>query len=314
MTLIIPEIFGQEDTPSSGVEFLEINIEPSNILVGDSIVVYATIINNSDTLITFQGGCDSPIWLEFLSDNVEQVLEPGCQAPGTFQVEPGQQQKVRGPSSGVLYQAVSAGTFEAKVTFAYGIGKNVASTLTISETIVLQINSEKDRTPTPKPITISSELDGKIFPITVMSISAKPTDFTINPNQSVIVNFDGSGEVELTVKKSMMGDITDITSGDHKINFKQVDSTSSSTTIKFTIPEGENSIEIFGNIVSEIPSKSKGEKREISPRKQVSSGINPQDVICSEGFELIFKSTDNSPACVKPSTAEKLIQRGWARE
>jgi len=147
-----------------------------------------------------------------------------------------------------------------------------------------------------------------------MSISAKPTDFTINPNQSVIVNFDGSGEVELTVKKSMMGDITDITSGDHKINFKQVNSTSSSTTIKFTIPEGENSIEIYGNIVSEIPSKSNVEKREISPRKQVSSGINPQDVICSEGFELLFKSTDNSPACVKPSTAEKLIQRGWARE
>ena len=314
MTLIIPEIYGQEDNSSSGVEFLEINIEPANIAVGDSIIVYATIINNSDSLITFQAGCDSPIWLEFLSDEVELAFEPGCQAPGGLQLEPGQQQKVKGPSSGMLYKAISAGTFETKVIFSYGIGKNFVPSITISKTIVLQINSEKESASTQQTVTISSELDGKIFPITVMSISAKPTDFTINPNQSVIVNFDGSGEVELTVKKSMMGDITDITSGDHKINFKQINSTSSSTTIKFTIPEGENSIEIYGNIVSEIPSKSNGDKREISPRKQISSGINPQDVICSEGFELIFKSTDNSPACVKPSTAEKLIQRGWARE
>ena len=314
MTLIIPEIYCQEDSSSSGVEFLEVNVEPANILVGDNIMIYATIINNSDSLITFQAGCDSPIWLEFLSEHVELALEPACQSLGGVQLEPGQQQKVMGPGGGILYQAVSAGTFETKVIFSYGIGKSFVPSITISKTIVLEINSEKDRTPTPKPITISSELDGMTFSITVMSITAKPTDFTINPNQSMIVNFDGSGEVELTVKKSMMDDITDITSGDHKINFKQVNSTSSSTTIKFTIPEGENSVEIYGNIVSAVPSKSNGEKREISPRKQVSSGINPQDVICSEGFELLFKSTDNSPACVKPSTAEKLIQRGWARE
>jgi len=51
-----------------------------------------------------------------------------------------------------------------------------------------------------------------------------------------------------------------------------------------------------------------------SPLKQISSGIDPYSVTCKEDFELVFKSTDNSPACVKPSTAEKLIQRGWARE
>jgi len=51
-----------------------------------------------------------------------------------------------------------------------------------------------------------------------------------------------------------------------------------------------------------------------SPFKQISSGIDPYSVTCKEGFELVHKSTDNSPACVKPSTAEKLIQRGWARE
>jgi len=48
-----------------------------------------------------------------------------------------------------------------------------------------------------------------------------------------------------------------------------------------------------------------------SPRMQVKQGIATSDVICNDGLELVFKNSDNSPACVKPTTAEKLIQRGW---
>lgn len=48
-----------------------------------------------------------------------------------------------------------------------------------------------------------------------------------------------------------------------------------------------------------------------SPKHQTSEGIEPNEVRCKVGLELIFKSTDNSPACVKPETAEKLIQRNW---
>ena len=51
-----------------------------------------------------------------------------------------------------------------------------------------------------------------------------------------------------------------------------------------------------------------------SPLKQTSKGVEPNLVVCNRNFELIFKAFDNSPACVKPTTAEKLIQRGWARE
>ncbi len=48
-----------------------------------------------------------------------------------------------------------------------------------------------------------------------------------------------------------------------------------------------------------------------SPRQQIANGISPTDVICKEGLELIFKATDESPACVKSETAVKLIERGW---
>jgi len=50
------------------------------------------------------------------------------------------------------------------------------------------------------------------------------------------------------------------------------------------------------------------------PLKQVSLGVNPNSVVCKAGFELVLKEGNDSPACVKPTTAEKLIQRGWARE
>ncbi len=49
-----------------------------------------------------------------------------------------------------------------------------------------------------------------------------------------------------------------------------------------------------------------------SPRIQIFCDIEPETIRCNEGLQLIFKSSDNSPACVKEKTAEKLIQRGWA--
>ena len=50
-----------------------------------------------------------------------------------------------------------------------------------------------------------------------------------------------------------------------------------------------------------------------SLKTQIKNGILPDSVTCREGLELIFKVANNFPACVKPSTAEKLIERGWAR-
>ncbi len=51
-----------------------------------------------------------------------------------------------------------------------------------------------------------------------------------------------------------------------------------------------------------------------APLKQISDGILPENVTCTEGLAIVLKSTNNSPACVKPSSVEKLIQRGWAIE
>jgi len=50
----------------------------------------------------------------------------------------------------------------------------------------------------------------------------------------------------------------------------------------------------------------------LSPRAQVKLGVEPHLVQCKEGLELIFKDKVGSPACVKPSSVQRLIEIGWA--
>src|SRR5438309_387644 len=40
-------------------------------------------------------------------------------------------------------------------------------------------------------------------------------------------------------------------------------------------------------------------------------GVLVYDIKCKDGFELILKIHDGTPVCVKPSTVQDLIQRGW---
>lgn len=48
------------------------------------------------------------------------------------------------------------------------------------------------------------------------------------------------------------------------------------------------------------------------PLQQIKAGILSMDVQCKEGLVQVFKQSDNSPACVKPESVPKLIERGWA--
>lgn len=48
------------------------------------------------------------------------------------------------------------------------------------------------------------------------------------------------------------------------------------------------------------------------PLKQIKDGIEPSNVTCTEGLELVLKQKTGQPACLKPSSVAKLIERGWA--
>jgi hypothetical protein len=50
-----------------------------------------------------------------------------------------------------------------------------------------------------------------------------------------------------------------------------------------------------------------------SPFAQIKSGIVANDVKCQQSLQLVLKAEDGSPACVKPDTANILVERGWAK-
>ena len=48
-----------------------------------------------------------------------------------------------------------------------------------------------------------------------------------------------------------------------------------------------------------------------SPLKQYKKGISLNEIKCNEGLDRIVKKSDGSPACVKPDTKAKLVERSW---
>jgi len=51
---------------------------------------------------------------------------------------------------------------------------------------------------------------------------------------------------------------------------------------------------------------------EIPPLMQYKQGITSEKISCKKGLELVLKNSNNSPACIKSSSAKILVDRGWA--
>jgi plastocyanin len=102
--------------------------------------------------------------------------------------------------------------------------------------------------PTPFSVTAADD-DGNEYEITG-SGDAKATAATINPGESIEIEFDGSGAVELTLPKDMIADITTV-NGEQATIVSEDDTT---TTISFEVPEGETTVTIqAGFVVPEFP-------------------------------------------------------------
>ena len=48
-----------------------------------------------------------------------------------------------------------------------------------------------------------------------------------------------------------------------------------------------------------------------SPKQQVEQGLSIYQIKCIYGLVMLKKLSDGSPACVKETTREKLVERGW---
>ena len=49
-----------------------------------------------------------------------------------------------------------------------------------------------------------------------------------------------------------------------------------------------------------------------SPKDQMELGISSANIVCKPGLNLIIRASSETPACVKSTSSEKLIHKGWA--
>jgi hypothetical protein len=91
------------------------------------------------------------------------------------------------------------------------------------------------------------------------------------------------------------------------ITFSYTDQNQSNSNVTGT----GNSTSISKSVLFTISPQSAQTKSVIqSPLEQFRSGIAARDVKCNEGLEFIQKNENGQPACVKPQTMDKLIERG----
>jgi hypothetical protein len=97
-------------------------------------------------------------------------------------------------------------------------------------------------------------LDGKTYEVTGKSAGANLTAIDIDPNKSVELTFEGSGEVELSLPVTMIEGINMVQTTDgHMLNYT-TNQTASTTTITFVLDENMTSVEVMGAmVVPEFP-------------------------------------------------------------
>src|ERR671922_1428162 len=121
-------------------------------------------------------------------------------------------------------------------------------------TVVVAASAAGGNGGTSQEFRTTATIGGNNYEITGVSATATATAATINPGQkSVQIAFDGSGQVELTLPKSMIGDINAVMAGDGEVEYTPTDN-GDSTTIAFAVPEGATSVDIMaGHVVPEFP-------------------------------------------------------------
>ena len=99
---------------------------------------------------------------------------------------------------------------------------------------------------------VEAEIDGNTFTVVSRSETAHALEATIMPDEKMVgVEFEDSGDVELTLPKALISGISAVTtSAGDPVEFQETNSTDADTTISFTLPEGETYVDITGATVA----------------------------------------------------------------
>jgi hypothetical protein len=156
--------------------------------------------------------------------------------------------------------------------------------------------------------------------------------FTICKSQETIsvkaiVKADSEGSVTFDIPEYVLISLTS-TDCDTENDFmvimdgekipSSISNTQSGNLVTVDFTEGIHEIEIIGFTIlpNPVPAQYCGivegyDKKFLPPLDQIDNGVKPEFIRCNDDLVLVQK-IDDTPACVKPETKEKLIERGWA--
>lgn len=150
---------------------------------------------------------------------------------------------------------------------------------------------------------------------TPLDLSAKALMFFISPinNGQLIVDLPRSiiDSRNEDSDKPFFVTVNQAGSGVSNAAFSEINDTYV-RTLKINFTKDTSEVEIVGNLLAPKYPLSKMPNI-ASPLWQFKHGIKPNDIQCSSNFRLVFKSKDNTPACVRPENVSRLVNIGWAK-
>ena len=176
--------------------------------------------------------------------------------------------------------------------------------------------------------------------ITFADVKAVPsineTQFQLKVNQTFSLESDGIKVkfLNVTADSRCPSDVTCIWQGEVKVLANIIENNKDQGNFILTSRAGQQdlAVQVFDkysiHVVKVDPYPSNGKKislsdylvtfaisksDNLSPLHQLKSGIATKDVKCKQELQLIIKAEDGSPACVRSSTAAKLVTLGWAK-
>ena len=149
-----------------------------------------------------------------------------------------------------------------------------------------------------------------------MDLDVQSIILTVNPDSDGILTVDVPKKV-ISSFSSCDENVWFVLANGEEIYYNELKNTEKIKRLYISFPNNTEEIEIIGSYVSQMPEPYtdcdhlyEDHRINIPPLQQTKLGISSQNIICEKNLFLIIKH-DQTPACVKPQTAEKLIERGW---
>lgn len=123
----------EQPTPNQPLQVRDVTTEPSIPYVGNTFLIYANVYNPNPYSVYIRAGCISSLSATF-DKGVEVTMNRDilCPEMSKQEIPSGQEARILGPSTGILYNATSVGITNATITVSYE-AQGKAENVTISK-------------------------------------------------------------------------------------------------------------------------------------------------------------------------------------